>query len=421
MNILIRQARIFSERSDFNGKTMDLLIEGGTLTEIKKSISPESGTKVIEEEGLCVSDGWIDLQVVACDPGFEHKENLESVIKAAASGGFTGICLHSNTQPPLDSKAQIEYILGKTQNKVVDVWPLGTITQGGKGKDISEMYDMQKAGAPGFSDYKQPLRDAGLLLRALQYSSGIQSFIIAHCQDESLIAGGQMNEGEQSTALGLKGMPALAEELMLQRNLSVLEYSGGRLHIPTISSKGSVDLIRKAKSSGLNVSCGVAAVNLLLDDSYLKDFESNFKVNPPLRTKKDIAALRSAVESGLIDVIVSDHNPQDSESKELEFDLAEFGMIGLQTTFSCAFEGLKEKNLESIIRCFTSGPRSVLRLPEQIVQVGSAANLTLFNPKGETVLTEKNNASRSVNSPFLNKSLAGRVVGVINGSKSFFN
>lgn len=421
MTILIRQARVVSEKSEHHGKTMDLLIEGGQITAIKKSLPVSVGTKVIEAEGLCVSEGWIDLQAVSGEPGFEHRESLDTLIKSAAAGGFTGLCLHSNNQPALDNKAQIEYVLGKTRNKAVDVYPLGTITVGGKGNDLSEMYDMKQAGAIAFSDYKHGLQDSGMLLRALQYSSGIDSFIMAHCQDESLTRGGQMNEGETSTALGLKGMPALAEEIMLERNLSILEYCGGKMHVPCISSKGSVELIRKAKSSGLNVTCGVAAVNLFLDETALKEFDTNVKINPPLRSKKDLLALRNAVENGTIDVIVSDHCPLDTEAKELEFDLAEFGMHGLQTAFSCALEGLKEKNINAIIRAFTSGPRTILGMEEQGIAENQSANLTLFTLSGKTVLAEKNNASKSSNSPFFDQELSGSVIGIINGSKSYFN
>jgi len=325
------------------------------------------------------------------------------------------------TSPPLHSKSQIEYVLNKTQNKVVDVYPFGTITIDGKGKDMSEMYDMKLSGALAFSDYKHAISDAGTVMRALQYASNIDSFIVTHCNDTSISHNGQMNEGETATTLGLKGIPALAEELMIQRNLSILEYTGGKLHIPTISSRESVELIKKAKAAGLNVTCGVAAANLFLDDSALKDFDTNYKVDPPLRMKKDMQALRNAVENGVIDVIVSDHMPQDTESKELEFDLADFGMINLQTAFSCALEGLKSKNIESIIKALTEKPRAILGLEQPTISEGAEANLTLFSLEDETELTEKTNNSKSRNSPFLNKALKGKVIGTVKGAKSFFN
>ncbi|MDI1355610.1 MAG: dihydroorotase [bacterium] len=421
MNILIKQARVISEGSDYHNRTMDLLIEGGEITEMKSTIAAKGNVKVIEAEGLCVSTGWVDMQAVSCDPGFEHKETLESMMACAAAGGFTTVCVHNYNQPALHTKAQIEYLLNKSKNKIVEVLPLGTITQEGKGKDMAEMYDMKLSGAVAFSDYKHVISDAGTVLRALQYANNIDSFIVTHCNDGSISAGGQMSEGETATSLGLKGIPALAEELMVQRNISILEYTGGKLHIPTISTRGSVELIKKAKSAGLGITCGVAAVNLFLDDSCLVEFDTNYKLDPPLRTKKDVHSLRSAVESGIIDVIVSDHLPQDSESKELEFDHADNGMINLQTAFNCALEGLKEKSGESIVRAFTTGPRRILNMEEPFIKAGAEANLTLFSLSEKTILTESSNNSKSKNSPFFGRALQGRVVGVVRGSKSYFN
>lgn len=421
MNILIKQAKVYDESSAFHLKTVDILIEGGLITEIKKSISVKSGYKIIEEQGLAISQGWMDMQVVSCDPGFEHKEDLESLVKSAAAGGYTAVCVHNYNQPALHNKTQIEYILNKTQNKIVDVYPFGTITVNAAGKELAEMYDMKQSGALAFSDYKHPIKDAGMMMRALQYATNVNSFIIVHCNDESISGSGQMNEGETSTTLGLKGIPALAEELMLQRNITILEYTGGKMHVATISTKGSVELIKKAKASGLQITCGVAAVNLMLDDSVLADFDSNYKLNPPLRTKKDVMALRNALENGIIDVVVSDHLPQDTESKELEFDLAEFGIIGLQTSFSCALEGLKEKGLEVLVNSLTVNPRQIIGISNNSIAEGIKANLTLFNPNAQSSLTAKNNHSRSNNSPFFNKSLVGKVVGVINGTKAAFN
>ena len=421
MNILIKQAKVISENNSFDAKIVDILIEGGIITDIKKSIAPKGIVKIIEANDLCVSAGWVDMQTVSCDPGFEQKEDLDSLVKCAASGGFTAICVHSCSQPAQHNKSQIEYLINKSRNKVVDVLPFGTITVDANGKELAEMHDMKLSGAIAFSDYKHPIKEAGMVVRALNYASNIDTLIVTHCNDESLANNWQMNEGETSTMLGLKGIPALAEELMLQRNISILEYAGGKLHIPTISTKGSVELIKKAKAAGLNISCGVSATNLLLDDSTLKEFDTNYKLNPPLRTKKDVTALRNALENGSIDVIVSDHLPQDIESKDLEFDLADFGIINLQTAFSCALEGLKEKNIEVIIKALTQHPRTILGLEQPEIAEGKEANLTLFTLSEQTLLTEKNNHSKSTNSPFFNKEMKGKVVGIINGGKSFFN
>lgn len=418
---MIRQAKIISENSGFNNKIMDVLVESGVITEIKKSITPKGNVKVIEGKDLHLSAGWMDMQAVACDPGLEHKETLDTLMRAAAAGGFTAVCVHSYNQPALHNKSQIEYIVHKTQNKLVDVFPIGTITVDAKGRDLAEMYDMKSSGALAFSDYKHPLKDAGTVMRAMQYATNIGSLIITHCNDESISHGGQMNEGEMAVTLGLKGIPALAEELMIQRNLSVLEYTGGKLHIPTVSTRGGVELIKKAKANGLHVTAGVAAVNLFLDDTALGGFDTSFKVDPPLRTKKDVQALCNAVLNGVIDVIVSDHLPQDVESKELEFDLADSGIINLQTAFNCALEGLKEKNIEALVKALTDHPRAILGLDQPQIEEGQGANLTLFSLQDESVFTGRQNHSRSRNSPFFGEAMKGKVVGVINGSKSYFN
>lgn len=421
MSILLKNARIIAEGNSNNNKVLDILIEGGKIAEIGKNLTAKSNGKVIEADGLCVSAGWLDMQAASCDPGFEHKEDLDSLIACAAAGGFTAVCVHNDNLPAIHGKSQIEYILNKSRSKVVDIYPAGTVTVDAKGKDLSEMFDMQNSGAIAFSDHKNAIKDSGMLMRALQYSQNAGSFIITHCNDQSISHGGQMNEGEVSVSLGLKGIPPLAEELMVERNISVLEYTGGRIHFPAISTRGSVDLIKKAKAAGLKVTAGVAVANLLLDDSVLKEFDTNYKLDPPLRNKKDVLALRNAVDNGIIDVIVSDHYPQDVESKELEFDHAETGMISLQTAFPCAVEALKEESLPTIIKCLTTAPRGILGVEDPEIKTGADANLTLFTLKDSTTLTEKNNRSKSKNSPFFHKSLKGKVIGVIKGSKSFFN
>jgi dihydroorotase len=420
MNVLIKQARIICSESSYHNKVMDVLIEGGVISKIQKNINA-SGIKVIDEEGLMISMGWLDMQANLCDPGFEFKEDISSGLKAAAAGGFTGVCAMSGTTPPLHNKAQIEYVINRSANNLVDIFPVGTLSYNQEGKDLSEMFDMQQAGAIAFGDYKNPIKDSGLVLRALQYSSNIGSFIITHCDERSLSGGGQMNEGETSTMLGLKGIPALAEEIMLQRNISVLEYAGGKLHIPTISTKGSVELIRKAKANKLQITCGVAAHNLLLDDSALNDFDTNYKVNPPLRTRKDVEALRKALENGVIDVVVSDHSPQDIESKDLEFDHADNGIIALQTAFSTALTAVKSDNTEALVNAFSLNPRKILGLEIPVIEEGVKANLTLFTVDGKSILQEKEVISKSKNSPFVGKPLNGKVIGVINNNKASWN
>lgn len=421
MNILIKQATILNTQSPYHGKTLDILIERGVITQIKKNIVPEKGIKTISEEGLCVSAGWLDMQANFCDPGYEHKETLDNGLKTAAKGGFTGVCVMSGTNPPLHNKAQIEYVLNRAKGSLTDVYPVGTISHNQEGKDLSEMYDMQQAGAVAFSDYKKAIKDAGLILRALQYSQNINSFIITHADDKTISQGGQMNEGVTSTRLGLKGIPALSEELMIQRNLQILEYTGGKIHFPTISTRGSIDLIRKAKANGLRVTCGVAAHQLLLDDTELEGFDTNYKVNPPLRAKDDVNALKRALENGTIDVVVSDHCPQDVESKDLEFDLADHGIVALQTAFNCLVTAMPKIAAERVGECLAENPRAVLGLKPVLIKEEEEANLTLFTLAGKTVLTEKQIVSASKNTPFVGQTLQGKVIGAINNDKLVLN
>ncbi|MES2761914.1 MAG: dihydroorotase [Bacteroidota bacterium] len=415
MNLLIKQATVVDSTSPHNGRVMDILIEKGVIIQIKKNITPERGIKTIEEEGLHVSAGWLDMQVNFCDPGYEHKETLENGLKSAAKGGFTSVCLMSGTNPPLHNKAQVEYIVNRSKGSLVDVLPVGTLSHNQEGKDLSEMYDMKLSGAVAFSDYKKTTKDAGLILRALQYSENINSFIMTHCDDKTISHDGLVNEGVTSTKLGLKGIPALAEEIMLQRNIQILEYTGGKMHVPTISTKGSVELIKKAKAKKLNITCGVAAYNLLLEETELEGFDTNFKVNPPLRTREDMDALKKGIADGTIDVIVSDHNPQDIESKDLEFDLADNGMIGLESCFGVLNSALSAKlSLEAIVDTLTKNPRNILGLPPVTIKEDSAANITLFNPAKKYVFERSHIVSSNKNSGFIGKELKGTVIGVVN-------
>jgi dihydroorotase len=418
MKYLIRSARITDSRSPMNGKKMDILIEGGEITQIRNHISTDEKVKVIQSENLFVSPGWLDMQANFCDPGNEVKEDIDSGLKAAAAGGFTGVCLSPATQPPISSKTQIEYVLSKARGNAVDVFPMGTATHQMAGEDIAEMYDMKLAGAVAFGDDKKPLKDAGLLMRCLQYSSNIDSLLVAHCDERSLSKGGLMNEGAQSTAMGVKGIPGIAEELMLERNLSMLRYTGGRLHIPLVSTKRSVELIKNAKTQGLLVTAGVASINLLLDDVALEGFDSNLKLNPPLRSREDVEALRKAVNSGVIDVVVSDHSPEDVENKELEFDYAAFGAIGLETAYASLQTSINKLEPEQIVNCLSIRPRSILRLPAVEIKEGSKANLTLFDPSIEWTFQKQHIHSKSSNTALIGRSFKGKVIGIINKNQA---
>jgi dihydroorotase len=320
------------------------------------------------------------------------------------------------TQPPIHTKAEIEYVKNKTAGNLVDVFPVGAITHHTEGKELSEMYDMYTAGAIAFSDDKKPVSDAGLLMRALLYAKNFKGLILAHCDEKTVSLNGQMNEGKTSTGLGLKGIPALAEEIMIARNLFLCEYTGGKIHFQSVSTAASVDLIRQAKKKGLKVTASVNAHHLALDDSALDDFDTNCKVNPPLRTKPDMDALKKGLADGTIDTITSDHSPEDEENKKVEFDYAAFGMIGLETSFALAntYSNLK---LNDLIKKFTASSREILGLAIPKIKEKEKANLTLFLPNKEWKFEEKNILSKSKNTPFIGQKLKGKIIGTVNNGK----
>jgi dihydroorotase len=421
MNILIKQARIIDSNSAHNGKTADVLIENGIITSIRSKITTDKNVRTIEAGNLHISAGWMDMQVNFCDPGFEHKEDLQTGVRSAAAGGFTGVAITSATDPPIHSKAQVQYVKNNTENSIVDVYPVAAATVNREGKEISEMYDMQQAGAIAFSDDKNAIANAGILMRALLYSKNFDGLVMTHCDDKSISQDGQMNEGESSTRLGLKGIPALAEELMIGRNIFLAEYADAPLHISNVSTQGGVELIREAKAKGLKITSSVNAYNLALDDTLLSGFDSNYKLNPPLRTKNDIEALRKGISDGTIDAITSDHRPQDIESKDVEFDHASNGMIGLESAFALLNTNRGRIKLESIIDAISCNPRALLKLRQAVIKEGEAANITLFDPDKEWTFEKKHIQSKSSNTPFTGTKFRGKVIGVINKKQISLN
>lgn len=414
MNILIKSAKITDPGSAFNNKTMDLRIQDGIIKDIKPRLLVQNNERVIEAKNLHASPGWFDMQVNFRDPGFEYKEDLVSGCRAAAAGGFTGVAVMPSTNPPIHSKAEVEYIKNKSKGNIVDVYPVGSLSHDHEGKGLSEMYDMHLAGAIAFSDDKKAVSDSGLLVRALLYAKNFGSLIITHCDDRNISLDGKMNEGRTSTKLGLKGIPALAEEIMVARNIYLAEYANARIHFADISTKGSAELIRNAKKRKLKVTASVNAYNLALDDSNLEGFDTNYKTEPPLRTKADIEALKAGLADGTIDCIVSDHSPEDVENKIVEFDHAAFGMIGLETMFSLALANKGKLSLTQLVEKIAVNPRKILGLAVPKIKKGEKANLTLYNPVLVYTLEDKNIRSKSKNTPFTGARLKGRVIGVIN-------
>jgi dihydroorotase len=410
--VLFKNATILDPNSPFHGKKRNVLVENGVI----KTITDKevNASNVVESSKLHLSPGWLDLRVSTGDPGFEHKEDLNTVVKAAAQGGFTSIAVLPNTNPTIQTKESITYILSKTKGAVVNVFPLGAISINNKGEELTEMIDMHHAGAKAFTDGNKPMWHSDLLLRALLYTQPLNTLLMIHAEDKYLSMGGQMHEGKTSTVLGLKGMPKLAEEIMVERDLSILQYTGGRIHFSHLSSPKSLELVKDAKRKGQKVTCDIAAYQLMLDDNLLTSFDTNLKVNPPLRNKKDIDSFWKYLADGTIDAIISDHCPQDSESKQLEFDLAEFGIIGLETAFAIACTANQKLELEQLVEKFSIQPRNILQVLQPVIKEGEKAELTAFDPTVQWTVEKKHIKSKSINTPFIGKNLKGKVLGIYN-------
>jgi dihydroorotase len=414
MKVLIQSAKILDANSPFHKKTKNVVVQNGRITDIgDKNVQAD---KVINAEGMLLSTGWFDLGTWVGDPGFEYKEDLESVVAAAAAGGFTGLAVLPNTQPTIQTKNDITYLTRGNTSRLVEVHALAAVTRNNKGEELTEMIDLHQAGAVGFTDGLRTIWNTDVFLKALQYLQTFNGVLIDHAEDIWLNMFGQMHEGITSTQLGLKGMPAIAEEVAISRNLKLLDYSGGRLHIARLSTARSVNLLRGARKK-FKVTCDVAAYQPLLTDALLSSFDTNYKVNPPLREKRDSDALIKGLIDGTIDVICSGHVPQDVESKKVEFDHAEPGIINLQTAGTNLVALAEQVKWEVLIEKITSAPRKILGLEVPVIDVNEKANLTLFDPGRIWTLDEKSNLSKSVNSPWFGRQLKGKAVAVFNNSR----
>jgi len=392
-----------------------VLIQNGRIEEIgDKNYTAD---KVIEAEGMILSPGWFDLGTCVGDPGHENREDLASLAKAAAAGGFTEVAVLPNTHPTVQTKNEVSYITGNNESRLVQIHAMAAVTKNCKGEELTEMIDLHEAGAVAFTDGLKPLWHTDIFLKSLQYLQKFDGLLIDHPEDIWLNLFGQMHEGPNSTMLGLKGMPRIAEEVAVSRNLKLLGYAGGRLHLSKLSTAKAIDLVRTAKKKGLNISCDIASYQPLLSDEVLSDFDTNYKVNPPLREKADQDALIKGLKDGTIDVIVSNHIPLDDESKFLEFDLSDFGMINIQTFASQIASLSASVEMDLLIEKITDAPRRLLNLEPVTIDIGMKANLTLFDPTREWIFSSDNNASKSKNSPWLGKTVVGKAVAVFNNSK----
>lgn len=416
-NVILKQAKIIDPSSPFHLQTMDVKIENGTITAIEKEITNTTDFELVEVQNLHLSQGWMDSSVSFGEPGYEERETIENGLKVASKSGFTVVALQPNSNPVLDNQSQIRFVMDKARNQATNLYPIGALTRGSEGVDLAELFDMKNAGAIAFGDYKRALQNANLQKIALQYVQDFDGLVIAFCQDSTLKGSGIANEGIVSTRLGLKGIPALAEELHVARNLFLLEYTGGKLHIPTISTQGSIKLIKEAKAKGLQVTCSVAVHNLVLNDESLAGFDTRFKVAPPLREESTRKALIKAVLDGTIDCITSDHNPLDIEHKKLEFDLAKDGTIGLESAFGALLTVLP---LEVVVEKLTAS-RLVFNINSTSIAVGNKAEISLFTTEDNWKFEKENIISKSKNSAFLGRPMRGKVLGIYNNGQLVLN
>ena len=409
MDIVLKGVTIVDPFSPFHLQTSDVFIQDGFIAEIGNISRNTDST--ISVEGLHVSQGFADIFSNFCDPGQEQRETLETGARAAAYGGYTDVMLLPNTIPSVHQKAGVEYIVRRSQQLPVNVYPIGAVTKNAEGKELAEMYDMQDSGAVAFSDGLCPIQSSGIAVKALQYLKAVGKTLIQLPDDGSLSAHGLMNEGIASTKLGLPGKPAIAEELMIARDLELAKYTGSKLHVTGVSTAKGIALIKTAKEAGVSVTCSVTPYHLFFSDEDLSDYDTNLKVSPPLRTKADCEALKKALLDGVIDCIASHHLPQHTDNKVVEFEYAKNGMVGLETCFAAVRTAVPELRLEQLIRLLSVRPREIFALPSAPVRVGNTASLSLFLPNVEW--TPSSFYSKSKNSAFLGKTLTGKPLGII--------
>ena len=418
--VLITSAQLISPNHSLNGQQVDILIKDGVIADISNKINAsDDAITVIDAKGAVVSPGFFDLNVNIGEPGYETKEDISTGTAAAAAGGFTGIAVHPNTNPSIQSRTEVSLVVNAAKGNLVDVYPVGAISKKREGNELAELYDMKINGAIAFSDGNRSVQQAGVMGRALLYAKGFDGLIISFAQDESVASGNQMNEGVMSTYLGMKGIPNLAESLMVSRDLYLAEYNEAPIHFTAISTAESVELIKAAKNKGLKVTCDVAAHNLVYTDDEVVSFDSNYKVSPPLRTKADVEALLQGLKEGVIDAVVSQHTPQEIEFKNVEFHIAKNGITGLQTALPLAVKaGL---TAEQIVEKFAVGPRKVVNLSVPALTVGEQANLVVFDVQEKWTFDATTNKSKCANNPLFGQEVVGKVKLVVNNNQLIVN
>jgi len=415
MNLLITGITIADPNSQFNQKKCDVRVEQGKITAIAEGLKTSSGEQIFDGTGSVLSPGFFDLNCSAGDPGFETREDIATVTAAAKAGGFTGLAILPNTKPVIHSKAEVEYVLNRAKGGLVDVYPVGAVSRDLEGKELAELYDMKQAGAVAFSEGNKAIADDGFMSRALQYAQGFDGLLMVYPENKSIAGKSQVNESKTSVLLGMKGIPALAEEMHISRDIFLASYLNAPVHISTVSTAGSVALIKKAKKDGVRISCDVAAHHLVFTEELLNDFDSNYKVKPPLRAKSDVKALLAGLKEGTIDAVVSQHRPHEIEFKDVEFEIAAYGIIGLQTVLPLLLRAGLDAG--QIAEKLSVNPRRLLGLDVPVIAEGAEANFTIYNPSKTWVFDAEHNYSKSANSPLINKTLTGKVELVYNNKQ----
>lgn len=409
MSLLIKGGKVFDPEAGLNDK-LDILIKGKNILKIGRKISKPYNCEVINLNGELVLPGFIDMHVHLREPGRTDKETIFTGAAAALKGGFTAVAAMGNTQPPIDDVSVVEFYIKKNETAPIPVYPIACLSKKQEGKELTEMDMLKKSGAVAFSDDGRPVESAELMRRALEYSKLTGLPIISHCEDKKLATDGVMHEGYWSTYLGLKGIPGAAEEVMVARDIILTEFTKGRLHLAHISTARSAEMVRFAKKRKVNVTAEVAIHHLLLDDSHIINYDTNLKVNPPLRTKKDIDALIRAIKTKTLDCIVSDHAPHTLEEKDVEFNSAPFGISGVETLVSLVFSELvlKEKiSLKEAVYLLAKGPAGILNLPPRVIKEGASANLTIIDTKKKKTIDKNRFYSKGKNTPFHGKTVTG--------------
>ncbi|MGC8917073.1 MAG: dihydroorotase [Thermoanaerobaculum sp.] len=422
--LLIKNGRLVDPSQKLD-EGLDLLVVDGKVAKIAERIF-DSNAEVIDATGMVVAPGFIDVHVHLREPGYEYKETIASGTAAAVAGGFTAVCCMPNTSPVHDNPAVTEYILARAREAgLARVYPIGAVSKGLCGEELAELGEMVRVGAVAFSDDGKPVASSYLMRRALEYSLLFDVPIVDHCEEPTLAAKGVMHEGAVATRLGLRGIPAAAEEIMVWRNVILAELTGARVHVAHLSTKGSLEAVRAAKAKGLKVSCEVTPHHLALTDQAVADtnYDTNTKMNPPLRSEDHVRALLEGVLDGTVDCLATDHAPHHADEKNVEFDKAPFGIVGLETALPVTFDLLVAKNrmpLSRFVALWSTNPARVFKLPGGTLRVGAGADITIFDPDHRATVNPEKFRSLSRNTPFAGKRLRGWPVATIVGGKVVF-